>query len=711
MTRKTTLAALIVLAAAAAMWAVRRGQDPASEVFPSGGPIVLISIDTLRADRLPAYGSTRARTPHIDRLAADGVVFENAYAHSPQTLPSHTSILSGELPFEHGVRDNIGFSVRPAQRFVQHALKDAGYATGGFVSSYVLRRQTGFDAGFDLYDDQLPQVSVETPLGSVQRSGADTIARATRWVDQQAGRAFFLFAHIYEPHTPYAPPARFANPDPYDGEVEYSDEIVGALLEHLRQKGHYDDATIVLLSDHGEGLGDHGEAEHGIFLYRETIRVPLIIKLPQSDGAGRRVAAPVQHLDLMPTIMAVAGRNHRSSGRSLLPLITGQGELPVANIYSESLSPRYHFGWSELYALSDERYRFIRAPRDELYDLARDPGELASITGEREQVRVAMRGALDGMISSATVAAPAAVSAADRERLAALGYVGTQTGSSLKLAGDQLPDPKDKIRILQLYRDAGQLASKGRMDDAASAYERLLREDAAMTDVWLKLADVRARQGRHQEALAAYKHVISRNAQDAAALTGAAAVLLALGRVDEAVGHAELAVPVAPALAHEMLARTAAHRGDAAAARQHARLAQDADPTLPMVAFTEGLLLHGQGHWQAAAARFGEAREAARARTEGIADLNYFTADSLARLERYPEAEALFRQELALSPSHVRAHAGLAMLYRATGRVAESDAVMAELVRRAPTAEGKLMAAQLWRMFGEPGRAAAIRDK
>ena len=236
MTRKTIIAVLCVLEAVAAawLWVSRRPQSP-SDASNDRGPIVLISIDTLRADRLPIYGSTRIRTPNIDRLAADGVIFDNAYAHSPQTLPSHTSMLSGQLPFEHGVRDNIGFTVRPNQRFLQHLLKDAGYTTAAFVSSYVLRRQTGFHAGFDLYDDELPRVSAETPLGSVQRPGADTIARANRWVDQQSGPAFFLFAHIYEPHTPYSPPARFAHPDPYDGEIEYADEIVGALLEHLRQ--------------------------------------------------------------------------------------------------------------------------------------------------------------------------------------------------------------------------------------------------------------------------------------------------------------------------------------------------------------------------------------------------------------------------------------------------------------------------------------------
>lgn len=322
-----------------------------------------------------------------------------------------------------------------------------------------------------------------------------------------------------------------------------------------------------------------------------------------------------------------------------------------------------------------------------------------------------MRRALDAMIANVAVAPQSAISAEDRQRLAALGYVGTQTGSSVKLAGDQLPDPKDKVNVLKLYREAGQLAGSGQLVQAASAYEALLREDAAMTDVWLRLADIRARTGNHQGAFAAYREVIGRNPQDAAALTGAATVLLRLGRIEDAVAHAELAVPVAPAIAHEILARTAAFRKDAAAARRHARLAQEADPTLPMVDFVEGLLLHGAGQWQAAADRFSSARSVAARRTQALADLDYYAADTLARLEQYPEAEALFKRELTLSPTHVRAHAGLAMLYRASGRTAESDAAVEALVRQVPTAEGRSVAAQLWTMFGEPRRAAALRAR
>jgi tetratricopeptide (TPR) repeat protein len=436
-----------------------------------------------------------------------------------------------------------------------------------------------------------------------------------------------------------------------------------------------------------------------------------VIKLPGSRGAGRRVSTPVQHIDLVPTVLDLIGADALGRGRSLLPLMDGTGDIAPANIYSEALSSRYHFGWSELYALSDDRYRFIRAPKDELYDLAQDARELTSIAAERPQVRTAMRGALEQMIAGAAVAAPSAVSASDREKLAALGYVGTQSGSSLQLPGDQLPDPKDKVETLETYRRAMRLSGEKKYADAMALFKRLLDTDPGMTDVWLQLAEAHSRQGQMDAALAAFKQVIAREPKNAAALTGATSALLRLGRTDEAKAHAELAVEVAPAVAHEMLARIAVHQGDETAARSHARLAQQADPSLPMVSFIEGMILHKQGRFADAARSLLEARGAMSARNEQLADLNYLAADSLARLERYPEAEQLFRAELTVFPSHVRARAGLAMLYKATGRDAEAARAVDDLVRISPTREGIDTAAQLWTMFGEPARAAQVRAR
>ena len=687
----------------------------------AAGPIVLISIDTLRADRLPAYGYKGTHTPNIDRLVADGILFENAYSHSPQTLPSHTSILTGELPFEHGVRDNIGFTVRNGQRTLPQTLRQSGYSTGGFVSSYVLRKQVGINQGFDRYDDELPPASPDKPLGQMQRAGTDTLAAAARWLDGLTSPKFFLFFHIYEPHRPYTPPSHIRSANAYDGEVDYSDEIIGRLLEHLRSKQLYEGATIVLLSDHGEGLGDHGEDEHGIFLYRETTHVPLIVKLPRSANAGRRIADPVQHVDLQPTILALAGLSPVASagdghgsvssthGRSLVPVLERTGPLPSTSIYSESLSPRYHFGWSELYAISDDRYRFIRAPRDELYDLSQDPKELTSIADQRAPVRTAMRRALDGLTAANKLTAPSGVSPEDRQRLAALGYVGTQTGTSLETDSDKLPDPKDRVGILKKYKRATDLAGTRQFNDAIALYREILRDEPGMSDVWLQLADIYNRIGMTAQAVDAFREVVKRHQKDPAGLTGAAAGLLRLGRLDEAKAHAELAIDVAPATSHELLARIAVQRGQAELARREAVLAQQADATLPLPEFVEGALLHAQGQYAAAIPHLERARDALQKRTVQVPDVNYYLGDSLGRLERYPEALRAFQAELALFPGHVRARAGMAMVYRVQGQQKQSEQAIADLLQNAPTREGYDVATQLWTMFGEPGRAAQTR--
>jgi arylsulfatase A-like enzyme/Flp pilus assembly protein TadD len=705
-TRAAIVAVAVVVAGGLAVWLLRQ---PAISP-PTGGPIVIFSIDTLRADRLPAYGYSAISTPHIDRLVADGVLFETAYSHSPQTLPAHTSLLSGLLPFEHGVRDNIGFTAKSSERFLQRAFKDRGYSTAGFVSSYVLREQTGISQGFDIYDDELPPASPDKPLGDLQRPGFETVAAAIRWIDRQSSSKFLLFVHIYEPHTPYSPPQRFAAGNPYDGEVQYSDEIAGQLVDHLRSKGLYDDATIVLLSDHGEGLGDHGEAEHGIFLYRETIRVPLVVKLPGSANGGRRITQVVQHIDIPPTLLDLAGAPIDGwRGRSLRPLLDGSAPVAEASVYSESLSARYHFGWSELYALGDDRYRLIRAPRDELYDVQQDPGEKNSIADERPQARAAMRRALDAIIANAPVDAPGAVSAEDRRKLAALGYVGTGAGASLALPGDKLPDPKDKIGVLQKYKRATDLAGRGQYAEAIAIYRDLLLEEPSMTDVWLQLAGLYSRRGMAADEVAAYKAVISRSPKNAAALIGMASALLRSGRLDDARAHAELAVEVAPAAAHELLVRVALERGDAVAARREAQLTEDADPSLPARAFVEGVILHRQGQFAAALPHLVEAGRRLSRRTEQIPDVHYLTGDAYARLDRFAEAEAAFEQELLSFPGHIRARAGLAMLYRAMGRPSDSEQAIADLVRYSPTPEAYNVAAELWTMFGEPAKAAAAR--
>ncbi len=673
---------------------------------PSHGPLILISIDTLRADHLPIYGYRAVRTPAIDALAAGGVVFENAYAHAPQTLPSHVSILSGRLPFEHGVRDNVGFTIPPGETLLPAMIRPAGYVSGGFASAYVLRDETGIGRSFDHFDARLPPSSPEIAIGELQRDGAATRAVADRWLDTLQSPRFFLFFHVYEPHTPYTPPARFKEYAPYDGEIAAADEIVGQLVASLKRRGLYDDALVVLLSDHGEGLGDHGEQEHGLFLYRETIRVPLIVRLPRDQSAGRRIATPVQHIDLVPTILDWLGlpAQPRLRGRSLRPLFTG-GTIPETGLYAEALYSRYHFGWSELYALTDSRYSFIRAPRDELYDVQHDPGERQNLAAERESTRLAMRSAIDGLIAGVPIKAPGGVDADARERLRALGYVGTSPLAD-GAAGTELPDPKDKLRVLERYRGAIALVRHGDFDQALSNLRAIVAENPGMADVWSEIGGLELRLGRPDAALAAFKHLVDAAPHDPAAVISVADTLVKLGRLDEARAQATFAADTIPAAdtrwrakAHQTLAMIALARHDESGARAEAKLVNEIDATLPMPEFVEGLIRYNANQFASAVPLLQQALQKNVSSTIQIPELRYYLGDALARLDRYAEAEPVLLDEVRLFPHDLRARAGLAMLYRATGRAADADRQIDAIERLAPGAEGLALAAKLRRMF------------
>jgi len=692
-----------LVAIAALVWRASRPAAP--------GAVILISIDTLRADHLPLYGYASGRTPALDAFAKDAVVFDRAYSHAPETLPAHTSILTGLLPFEHGVRDNLGFTLAADKPTLAERFRQAGYETGGFVSAYVLRSETGLNRGFDVYDAALPAQASDVSPGQVQRPGEQTLGVAEAWLKTLADDRFFLFFHIYEPHTPYTPPARFSSLAPYDGEIAYADEIVGKLIDDVKQRGWYKDATIVVLSDHGEGLGDHGELEHGLFVYEETIHVPWIMKLPGNADAGRRIADPIQHIDLAPTLETIAKlpRIAGLRGRDLTAFFSGGTRPSPQGIYSEALYPRYHFGWSELQALTDERYKFIKAPHDEYYDLQNDPHERTNLAGERAQAAAAMKTGLDALVAGRDIDAPTAVSAEDRERLAALGYVGTQFSAKPGGNGGTLPDPKDMAPVLKQYRQAVTLLDQRQFALAADAFRDLLKGNPDMTDVWVQYATVLTRLGRQTEALDAYKQVVRLKPDEPSGLIGAAGALLALGRFDEARAHAELAISKSPATAHQTLASIALGRKDFAEAQRQADLAAQADPTLPMPVYVRGLIAYSQQRYAEALPLLIEARDKWLARTMQPADLRFYIGDSLARLERYPDAERAFREELSIYPNSARAHTGLAMLYESTNRPADAEKVIADMIAVAPSPATYATAAQLWDMFGEPARASAVR--
>jgi tetratricopeptide (TPR) repeat protein len=322
-----------------------------------------------------------------------------------------------------------------------------------------------------------------------------------------------------------------------------------------------------------------------------------------------------------------------------------------------------------------------------------------------------MRGVLNQLLTGSSLEAPSDISSEDRARLAALGYVGTGSGTPLALPGDRLPDPKDKIGVLAKYQRAQELAGQYRWADAIAAYREVLADDPKMLDVWSQLAQAYVRTGRSAEAVGAYRRVIERNAKDAGSLIGAGGELLRMGRFDEAQKYGELAVSVAPALGHELLAKIAVQRKDAPAARRQAALAHEADPSLPMPDIVEGMLLYNAGRYAEGLPHFAAAAQSLQRRTVQVPDIDYYIGDSLARLERYPEAERFLKAEVAIFPFNTRARAGLAMLYRATGRDAESEQAIAEMLRVSPQGDGPALARQLWTMFGEPQKAAVKGSK
>ena len=712
---------ILVLVAVSTVLAAVGGWRYARASAPVSGPIIIISVDTLRADHLPVYGYRNVRTPAIDALAADGVVFERAFSHSPQTLPAHASLLSGRLPFETGVRDNAGFVVRSAERLAAEILTDRGYATGAVVSSFVLRKETGISQGFTFFDGAMPAGSSDLTSGPVRRDGSDSETVAEQWLQSVGTSRAFLFLHLYEPHAPYAAPSRFAEFAPYDAEIAYADEIIGRFVKYLKAHQLYDQSTIIFVSDHGEGLGDHGEQEHGLFVYDESLRVPLIVKQAAGEGAGRRVSDPVQHIDLVPTILDLAKAPVPGNlrGRSLKPLLDGTGRLPERVIYSESLFARYRFGWSGLMSVTDGRYRYVRAPREELYDLQQDPGERTNVAGRETQRVLKLGEALDRLTSGARIPPPGHVAPQDYERFAALGYVGRVTAAAAGSNAD-LADPKDKSGVLETYRAALGHAMVGRWPQAIELLQRILREQPDMIDVWAELASEASLAGRYEQALDAHRNVIALEPTDPSGYLGASTMLLRLRRLDEAREVAGSAARVAAepdphvsAAAHELLARIALAQGDKEAARGEAELARRAEPGLPLPLYVEARLLYDEGRYNDALPLFDRAAGDSERAGDGlqIADLHFHAGDTFLRLERYAEAEYQLLLELKHFPRNMRARSALATLYHTTGRTREAADMIADLVRLTPTPEGYAVAARLWTTFGNRREAAALRIK
>ena len=670
-------------------------------------PVIIISVDTLRADHLPVYGYLGVKTPAVDALAKDGVVFENAYAHVPLTLPSHLSLLTGTHPAAHAVRDNLGYRFDAAAHpTIPSLVKTAGYATGAAVSAYVLRGDTGIGAAFDHYDDAM-DATEGAVVGELQRAGGGTVAAAEGWVEANRRRPFFFLLHLFEPHAPYAPPEPFRTEyagREYDGEIAAADSMVGRFVSFLKEKGIYDSAVIVFLSDHGEGLGDHGESQHGIFLYREAIRVPLIVKLPASKRAGQRVSAPVQLIDVLPTIAAIAGvaPPDGPGGRSLLEI--ADGKWPDRRIFSETMYPRIHLGLADLASLVDATHHYIEAPRAELYALAADPGEKRNVLSDERRVAAAMKREIDGF--DRTLAAPTGISAEEAAKLSALGYL----SAAVPDGGGALADPKDRIADLEASARAAQLVAAGRAGEALEILRGLVERNPRFADAWSQLGEVYAKSGRPEESIAAYRRAI----EVAPMLASDAAVSLAesylvLRKIDESIEHAKIGLSVHPAAAHAVLARAYLTKGDLGPAESEARWLVD-DPSRHV----EGLVVMAQLHvaqkrLDDAAGLTRRAREEIAAGAAPVPNLAFVEGDVLARRGRIAEAKRAFREEAEEFPRNREAFVRLAVLQTLEGNLREAERTFQRMAKASPDPSSYALAAETFERLGHPKLAAKWR--
>jgi arylsulfatase A-like enzyme/Flp pilus assembly protein TadD len=476
--------ALLLCCCVVARASAAREPEPDKASRPA---VFLITIDTLRADHVHCYGYDQIRTPALDLLAEQGIRFTHAFTPSPITNSSHTSIMTGLLPSAHGVSD---FGVPLAAKYLTLAelLKKGGYQTAAFIGAVILDSKNlapGLDRGFEFYDNFPEVATTKSRWGRLERRGMEVEQRAESWLNTHSAGSHFVWLHFYDPHDPYEPPTPYSEiykDRLYDGEIAYADSALGHFLAYLKKQGWYEGAMIIVVGDHGEGLGEHHEDTHGIFLYDSTTHVPLIVKLPNEREAGRTVEGQVRTTDIMPTILRLLGIAAPASldGESLEPFLTST-EADPRTVFGETEYP-VRFGWAPLRSIQKEGFKFIEAPKPELYDLRADPGESQNHyepwDGTVQKLRKALA-ELSAKSAALGTISPAAVSANTISELHALGYLGpADAGSATDVPEPSLlPDPKDKIEQQNLLHTATMASENGETDKARAALEKVLQLD------------------------------------------------------------------------------------------------------------------------------------------------------------------------------------------------------------------------------------------
>jgi arylsulfatase A-like enzyme/predicted Zn-dependent protease len=546
--KRVPFVAAAVVLAGAGLLAVFLGRSGAPNFTSLRGDrdfnVILITVDTLRADKVGCYGNPLGRTPTMDAWAAGGIRFEDCISQTPLTLPSHTTIMTGTLPVHHGVRDNGGFVVPSELVTMAETFKTSGYRTAAFVAAYVLDSKWGLDQGFDTYFDKFDLSRFEKiSLGEVQRPANEVLDEALAWIDRNRDGKFFAWIHLYDPHTPYEPPEPFKTEypqNPYLGEIAFVDSQLARLAGTIDRLGLRDRLFLVLAADHGESLGEHLESTHGFFIYQGALHVPLIVVTPFKGIQGVVSKQTVGLVDVMPTVCEMAGLPAPAGvqGRSLVPSFFAPGAAASDRlVYSETFYPRYHYGWSDLWSVQDGRFKLILAPVPELYDLTQDPGEEKNLVYLEKKVyedlsaragalrTEAQQGALESDLGK--------VDEETREKLAALGYVGSFTNSS-KLQGQKLADPKDKIGIFNELSRARESGLGGRADEAIETIRAIIAKDPTIGDAHFSLGNVLYKAKRFPEAAEAFKKALELKPDDSFAAINVANCYQAMGLYDEA---------------------------------------------------------------------------------------------------------------------------------------------------------------------------------
>jgi tetratricopeptide (TPR) repeat protein len=622
--------------------------------------VLLVTIDTLRADHLGCYGYKNIKTPVLDALAKEGVRFERAFSPVPLTLPAHCSILTGTYPIYHGVRDNSGFILAPDQLTLAEILKQAGYRTAAFVGAFVVDSKFGLGQGFDFYFDRFDLSRFENiSPGYIQRTGDEVVRETIRWLESQRSgpRApFFIWMHLYDPHDPYTPPEPYRSrhkDNPYDGEIEFSDANLGTLIDWLRVHERYENTLVVMAGDHGESLGEHGESKHGFFIYNATLHVPMIIRFPHGQYAGRSVTASVSLVDLLPTILQILGTGNADSGKvqghGLLSLILGKNSQYRPEIYAETYYPRLQFGWSELRALITEKEKYLLAPKEEIYEYGLDFSEIHNLadteTGRVNQLRNSLKSLIRRYGTSKVAGGKTTLDPETQEKLRSLGYVALQMGDAGTEDLQGLRDPKDEIST---YNEITELFERGAAGDYRAViprYQQILKAQPGLKIVYYKLGQAYYHSGDYETALVSFKKAIELGGEVALATFDLAQTYLKLNRVDDAIVGFRRTVEL--------------------------------DPTHYRARTNLGLLLRNQGKVDDSIMQLEAAIKLAP--TSVIALSNLGIAYSMAN--RHGEAEDAMRRAVFLAPKDGFVHANFAAVLHRAGKEEEARAEM-EIARK-----------------------------